>query len=333
MELFDKFYNCYFQVVRHILESSEQQPVTRDIMEAACRAYGFLESSLTIIPKLTEGDWPLLEDGRSVLSHRFLDGAMKPPLTMLQKSWLKSLIRDRRMRLFLSDEELTLMERDLHSVEPLFSEDDFHYFDRFRDGDPYESPAYREHFQTILQALRQKQALIIAYLGRKGTSLTFEAVPCQFQYSSKDDKFRLCCLKFSRGSFSQNTILNLARIQGCHLSKTLVSQSTSLPRFQPVSRAKEPVLLEIRPQRNGLERCMLHFANYEKHTEYDEERGVWLCSIYYDSADETELLIDILSFGPVVRVLGPAPFLEQLKNRIRRQHHLLYDPILGIEEE
>lgn len=54
---------------------------------------------------------------------------------------------------------------------------------------------------------------------------------------------------------------------------------------------------------------MLQFANYEKHTEFDEESKCWICSIYYDKADETELLIDILSFGPVARVLEPEPFL------------------------
>ena len=63
-------------------------------------------------------------------------------------------------------------------------------------------------------------------------------------------------------------------------------------------------------------------ANYEKHTEFDEERKCWICSIYYDKADETELLIDILSFGPVVRVLGPEPFLGLIKARVRRQHRL-----------
>lgn len=46
---------------------------------------------------------------------------------------------------------------------------------------------------------------------------------------------------------------------------------------------------------------MLQFANYEKHTEFDEERKCWICSIYYDKADETELLIDIC---PSVRWCG-----------------------------
>ena len=42
---------------------------------------------------------------------------------------------------------------------------------------------------------------------------------------------------------------------------------------------------------------MLKFADYEKHTVYDEEKGVYICSVYYDIQDETELLIDLLSFG------------------------------------
>ena len=72
---------------------------------------------------------------------------------------------------------------------------------------------------------------------------------------------------------------------------------------------------------------MLHFANYEKHTEYDAENKCWICSIYYDLADETELLIDILSFGPVVRVLGPSSFVRQIRKRVKRQHELFYSEI------
>ena len=72
---------------------------------------------------------------------------------------------------------------------------------------------------------------------------------------------------------------------------------------------------------------MLHFAHYEKRTEYDEEKEKWLCSIYYDREDETELLIDVLSFGPVVRVLGPEDFLRQVRERVKRQHQLFYDPV------
>lgn len=68
---------------------------------------------------------------------------------------------------------------------------------------------------------------------------------------------------------------------------------------------------------------MLHFSSYEKRTEKIEGTGEYLCSIYYNKAVETELLIQILSFGPVVRVLGPKPFLAQIRERVKRQKELM----------
>ena len=76
---------------------------------------------------------------------------------------------------------------------------------------------------------------------------------------------------------------------------------------------------------------MLHFANYEKRTEYDEKREKWICSICCDREDEPELLIDVLSFGPVVRVLGPEDFVRQVRQRVERQHQLFYGMIGDIE--
>ena len=319
MELFHEIYSCYIDVVRCILTEAEQSPVTAGRMEQLAAKKAFGESALAILPKLTGGDWPLLvpcgDDAfRSRLTH-----TPHVPLSTLQKSWLKALLADGRIRLFFSDAELEELKDMLGDVEPLYREEDFYYFDRYRDGDPIADTAYRLHFATILRALQENRILLVSYEGKQGP-VSLEAAPYQLQHSSKDDKFRLCCLKYSRGAFRLNTQLNLAKIRDCRLSSESCPAHTAKYRFRPVSRAPEPVLLQISGERNSLERCMLHFASYEKHTEYEEERGCYLCSIYYDLADETELLIDILSFGPVVQVLGPESFLEQVRERVRRQH-------------
>lgn len=250
---------------------------------------------------------------------------MKPPLTGLQKSWLKSLFDDPRISLFLTDSELAELREELLDVPALYQQTDFLYFDRYLDGDDYTSPKYRAHFHTILEALDQDKALLILYNGAKSSRLTFEVAPCQLQYSSKDDKFRLLAMKKAHGSFSRSILLNLARMEDCRLLSAPVPDSVKEQRFGHILKTADPVVLKISGQRNSLERCMLHFANYEKHTEYDEEQKAWICSIYYDMADETELLIDVLSFGPVVEVLGPEPFLAQVRWRVRRQHQIFYD--------
>lgn len=324
MELFDKFYNCYYLTVNHILEEAARQPVTRLRMEELAQKYGYGESAFTIVPKLMDGEWPLLQSENGKSFSPVCPHISDIPLTTLQKSWLKALLADRRIRLFLTEEELAQAEQELSGIEPLFSEKDFHYFDRYLDGDDYASPLYRENFHTILEALEQQLSLEVTYrAGRRELSLL--AAPYQLQYSSKDDKFRLCCLKLQDNRFRQNITLNLSRIKSCRLFARRIPERARSMRFQHLQKCAQPVLLEISGERNSLERCMLHFANYEKHTEYDEERGVYLCSIFYDQADETELLISVLSFGPVVRVLGPEPFLAQIRQRVMRQHSLFYD--------
>ena len=41
--------------------------------------------------------------------------------------------------------------------------------------------------------------------------------------------------------------------------------------------------------------------------------------------DETELLIEVLSFVPEVQVLGPESFLRQIRARVKRKHQLFYE--------
>lgn len=339
MELFDKVYSCYYNTIRHILTEASGRPLSLKEMEELCQCYGFQETALAILPKLTDGTWPLLEEYHDKKhpcdssGYKSVLGLPPPklPLTGLQRAWISALLHDPRFRLFFTDQELLKLSEAFGKEEPLYRQEDFHYYDQFRDGDSYEHAGYREHFQTILKALQEQRPLLVAYEGKKGAVHSFETAPYQLQYSSKDDKFRLCCLLYSRGRYRLKTLLNLERIRDCHLSPetlpaSLLQELPSLA-FRPVCRAREPVLIRISGQRNSLERCMLHFASYEKHTEYNEEEHCWLCSIYYDQPDETELLIDILSFGPVIQVLGPESFLRQVRQRVRKQHELFYSNI------
>ena len=44
--------------------------------------------------------------------------------------------------------------------------------------------------------------------------------------------------------------------------------------------------------------------------------------LYYYTDDETELVIRILSFGPMLRVLGPERFTEKIRERIIKQEEM-----------
>ena len=101
------------------------------------------------------------------------------------------------------------------------------------------------------------------------------------------------------------------------MERTL-SSSIDLNALIQGSYYKEPLRLKIVNKRNALERAMLHFANYEKNTSRIDE-DTYECLIYYNQNMETELLIEVMSFGPMLTVLGSDRFLALLKARLQRQ--------------
>lgn len=324
MELFDKVYNCYYQIIFNILKEGSAHPLTRQDLQRITDTYGYEESAITIIPKLINFHWPLLHKTTDNNWTGGLDHLVKTPVTQLQKSWLKALLSDPRIRLFFSADQLASLENSLTGVAPLYQQSDFYYFDRYQDGDDYDSPIYQACFQTILAALNEERFLLVSYTGKRHAEPSiYEVYPCHLQYSPKDDKFRLYGFWQKESGRLIPIILNLNRLLDCHLSRR--NKPARLPQLK--QQQDDPVLIEISGERNSLERCMLHFANYEKHTEYDEDKKVYYCSIFYNIEDETELLIQLLSFGPVIRILGPDRFLRLVRERTNKQHELFHRPV------
>ena len=85
----------------------------------------------------------------------------------------------------------------------------------------------------------------------------------------------------------------------------------------PGERQEELTLL-LHDERNGLERVLLHFSHFEKETLKLDDR-LYQIKLRYDKDDETELLIRVLSFGPVLEVRAPDRFRQLVLNRIRKQ--------------
>ena len=67
---------------------------------------------------------------------------------------------------------------------------------------------------------------------------------------------------------------------------------------------------------------MLHFSDLEKETERIDDRHYRII-LHYRQGDETEILIRILSFGPVLKVLEPETMVAQIRERLAKQMALM----------
>ena len=297
--LFSELYSAYYNAVAAILKESVKHSVTSNELREIAMQNAFGDSFISIETSLKNGEWPLLsKDGTS-----FLNKIPDMPLTLLQKRWLKAISLDPRIRLFENPIP------DFPDVDPLFTKEDYCVFDQYSDGDNYEDEEYIRRFRLILDSIRNRHALRFVVTNRTGKTNNFTAMPEYLEYSEKDDKFRL----MTSGS-RYGTIINLGRIVSCTPSNKEWEQ-----RFPPASRPSNQILvLEVTDERNALERVLLHFAHFEKEVEKADD-GKYKVTFKYEKDDETEIVIRVLSFGPLVKVVSPQSFVELIKKRLKMQ--------------
>lgn len=293
-ELYSAYYNAIASIIAEVIDGEYSENELQKLVSK--RAFG--ESVLTIMPSFRSEKWQLIHpDMTTALEH-------KPtmPLTTLQKQWLKAITLDPRIKLF------GVEIPGLEDVEPLFTPDDYHVYDKYSDGDPFEDEEYIRQFRVILEAMRRGTQIRFEMTNRKGNTMFIRCHPLRFEYSEKDDKFRVV----TKGWRSVSTV-NLTKIRACvHYTgvKPLDGETREIQ--------YDTVTLQVVDERNALERVMLHFAHFEKQAE-KLGKNTYLLKIKYAHDDETEMVIRILSFGPLVEVIGSENFKKLVIEKLKKQ--------------
>jgi len=317
MELFSELYSAYYHVVNIILKRAKNGMTEKEmIRQIESEAYG--ESSIFIMPKLTSGQWKLLSK-RDGLYYSDKVNGISGKLTTLQLSYIKALLGDERIGLFLTQDEKREVEELLEEYPALFQCEDFRYYDQYRDGDDYEQITYQKVFSRLTKAIKENRFVKIVY-GEKQEAQIF--VPVNLEYSVKNDKFRLAAIRVIKGSYKGAYYLLLNKMKQVEVQKESYGE-TDIEDIFSKRIERDWVEFEIYQERNALERVTLHFSNYEKHIEYNEEKECWICCMYYDRNDKLEILVSLLSFGPVIKVVGPQHFVDMIKIRLYKQRKLL----------
>lgn len=335
--LFSEIYGSYYNAVARAIAEAQEGMLDADSLFGIVRELAFPESVLTVVPALEKGSWPLVKDDWTTNIRR----PPTMPLSLLQKRWLKSLCADPRIRLFVDDAALAALRESLRDVEPLFSGEDYFLYDAFCDHDDFEDEKYRENFRTAMRAIHGGKRLRMTYARRDGRTNEFTCLPCKMEYSLKDGKFRLVSLHRSHRIYS-----NMARMVSCRIvegpdgadnagkvggnvrdvpplgSADGIADGAGGSRISPPSAAMESVILEIYDERKALERVLHAFAHFEKSCEKLGDDSYRL-TLSYDARDRTELVVRVLGFGPMVKVLEPASFVAEMRERIAAQMALM----------
>lgn len=292
-EIYSVYYNTVAKIIGEIINGNKSEKHLAKIVEK--NAFG--ESMLNILPSMKNEKWQVVRsDFTTPIKHR-----PTMPLTTVQKEWLRAIFLDPRIKLFGIEPE------GMEDIEPLFTPDDYVIYDKYGDGDPYDDATYRTHFRTILKAMHEGKDIKIEMLNRKGKTVYARCFPAKLEYSEKDDKFRVIT---SGCPFI--SAVNIARIQKCSICEGATCVKEKVP-----ERNLETVTLKVKDERNTPERCLLHFAHFEKRAEKIDD--YYLLHIRFDKDDTPEMVIRVLSFGPTVEVIEPPSFKKLIIDKLISQ--------------
>ncbi len=310
--IFSEIYGTYYNTMARILEKALNGKLTADGLYSCIMENAYSESVVPVTDSINKEKWQLLKYDRendtysSVIKHN-----PEMPLTDIQRQYLKALINDRRIRLF--DIDFEYLEKQLSDVEPLWQPGDYEVFDRYADGDDFENADYRKRFRMILAAKQKNLTLEFIIKNRHGKEFKVKGIPEKIEYSEKDDKFRVMLA----GRTETNTI-NLARITSLHFSENPQKKTY----FDSGEFNTDVIVLELKDERNALERVSMHFANLKKKTTKLDD-GKYRIELEFNREDETEMVIRLLQFGPVIKVLEPNYIAGEIIRRINQQLRII----------
>ena len=165
----------------------------------------------------------------------------------------------------------------------------------------------------ILNAKQNNLPLDFTLRNRHGKEFKVTGFPEKIEYSEKDDKFRVML-----AGHTQTKTINLGRI--------VALKYAEIPQKQVYSDAwdeeRDTIVLELTDERNALERVSLHFANLKKKTTKIDDNK-YRMELEFSRDDETEMVIRLLQFGPVIKVLEPVYIVGEIKKRLGIQQRLI----------
>lgn len=246
------------------------------------------------------------------------------PLTTLELRWLKTIVRDQKMKLFFSKDEITLLQNLLDENAPSIKALPMNkvvFFDRFRFT---EKNVRRETavLATILEGIYDQRTVRLKYHTNQKGHRHGEFRPIVLEFSKRNNRFQGY---FQKCNTDAIFTFNIAQIETAVETDTPFDYSAAESALERYRRDNTTsVEIEFSNVKNIVDRILTEFSPWEKRCSYNPETGKYRLTIFYQTLEELDLVVRLLGYGANIRFVDKAhPIFKEIQSRMNRQMELI----------
>lgn len=271
---------------------------------------------------------PLYSCGQGVKLYRDV-----VPISTIEIRWLKTIVGDSKINMFLSEHEISVMRGLLNNSAPNILPlpmDKINFFDGFHF--PEESMAKESSvLATILEGIYKQKTVHIKYhkVKEKADPGKCEPIekdfkPIVLDYLKRDNRFQGL---FQDCEDDGMFIFNISGIETAVLTEN--SFDYSLAEKDLLSYRENnntSVEIEFYNNYNTADRILTEFSPWEKNCTYDAETGLYKLKISYQKQDEIDILVRLLGYGAAIRFVDREhAIFKEIESRMNSQMGLIIE--------
>ncbi len=313
--MYHEIYGKYYQIIFELLNS---KPKTEREINDYIREKGYEESFLYLDAERLVNDYHLFEKRGNVYYPKTIN-KIPQVFTNEQKSWIFTMLFDEKSKLFLSNNAINQYKETLND-DVLYTNEEYQYLFQDKDVDII-SPKFAGLFKIIQKAIADNMNLHLTFISSHKNYTHKLVAPMKIEYSMQDQKIRLIAIEYRNKQPKRMIRIRLSNVIGYRVVNR--DAEIDFEYFKNKELSLEPLIIEVYPVLNGIERVFIELSNYKREAIYDKERNLSIMKIYYEKADEMDLVLKMLSFGKVVKVVSDGFIKEEVLRRLLLQKEYL----------
>ena len=237
--------------------------------------------------------------------------------SIIEKAWLKALLDREGVRMVLSRETIDKLQRELADMDTPIREKYFELTNTIRLPEIKNQEAYEENFRVILNAIMQEKPIRYNNIDKKGNIYSNRlALPVSIEYSMRDGRFRISMYLLDENRPIMANIFTLSDIRIVDEEGDIDRETAKRLLFEQ-KYSEEPIVLEVTDKKAAMERCFMCFSGMER-TARSLGDNKYEIRLNYYLFEEENLIRNIISLGPYVKVISPQRIADEIIARVKK---------------